>query len=148
MQTSVATAAVETEVADAQADSSSDQRVMALSPPARDAETGTAASPRYERGVKNVSTQFPLLVLTRKDGDLSRDHAGRDKNMETGRANMETGRANMQTGKEKIETAATKIATRKEKVETGKANIVSARASSTLRPRWLAASRGQKCMTE
>jgi len=80
-----------------------------------------AASPRYERGVENVSTRFPLLVSTRKDGDLSRDHAGRDKNMETGRANMET-------GKEKMETAAAKIATDNEKLETGGAKACSAGA--------------------
>jgi len=99
-----------------------------LSPPARDAETGTAASPGLERGVENVSTPFPLLVSVRKNGDLSRDHAGTDKNMETDDINMETGRANMETGKEKIETATTKIATGKAKVETGRAKAASAGA--------------------
>jgi len=75
---------------------------------------------------KNVSTPFPLSISANKDGNLSRDHAGTDKNMETGDIKMETGRANMETGKEKIETAATKIATGKEKVETGRAKDASA----------------------
>jgi len=47
------------------------------------------------------------LVATRKDGDLSRDHAGTNKNMETDDIKMEPGRANMETGKEKQETATT-----------------------------------------
>jgi len=100
---------------------------MALSPPARDAETGTAASPGLERGVENVPTPFPLSVSAGTDGDLSRDHAGTDKNMETGDIKMETGRANMETDNEKMETIATKIATRNEKMETGRAKAASAR---------------------
>jgi len=94
---------------------------MALSPPARDAETRTAASPRLENRVENAPTPLPLSVSARKDGDLSRDHAGTDKNMETARANMETGRANMETDR-------AKNATGKEKVETGSAKNASARA--------------------
>ena len=70
-----------------------------------------AASPGLERGVENVPTPFPLSVSAGTDGDLSRDHAGTVRNMETGDIKMETGRANMETGKEKMETAAAKNAT-------------------------------------
>jgi len=68
------------------------------------------------------------LVATRKDGDLSRDHAGTNKNMETDDIKMEPGRANMETGKEKMETATTKIATGNEKMETARAKAASAGA--------------------
>jgi len=85
-----------------------------------------AASPGLERGVENVPTPFPLSVSAGTDGDLSRDHAVRDKTMETGDINVEAGRANMETGKEKMETGATKIATGNEKMETGGAKAASA----------------------
>jgi|GEM_PF-4932247 len=60
------------------------------------------------------------------DGELSRDLAGTDKNMETGRANMETAATKIATGNEKMETGRAKIATGNEKMETGRAKIASA----------------------
>ena len=121
MQTSAATAAVEAKVAGVPG--TFDQKECNGNTMA-----SNAAPPGCWNRVENVSTQFPLLVSTRKDSNLSRDHAGTNKNMETDDINMETGRANVATGKEKIETAATKIATGNEKMETGRAKAASAGA--------------------